>query len=91
MREVGCVYLAATGGAAVSLADGLGACKGAEWLDLGMPEAMWRFEADRLGPLIVAMDSEGGSLYERVAESLVRDRRGLPARPLSGRRGRPGR
>ena len=91
MREVGCVYLAATGGAAVSLADGLGACKGAEWLDLGMPEAMWRFEADRLGPLIVAMDAEGGSLYERVAESLVRDRRGLPDRPLPGRRGRPGR
>ena len=91
MKEVGCVYLAATGGAAVSLADGLGACKGVEWLDLGMPEAMWRFEADRLGPLIVAMDAEGGSLYEKVSESLVRDRRGLPDPRPPCRRGRPGR
>ncbi|MBO4568386.1 MAG: fumarate hydratase C-terminal domain-containing protein [Candidatus Methanomethylophilaceae archaeon] len=83
MRDTGCVYLAATGGAAVSLADGLGFCRGAEWLDLGMPEAMWRFEADRLGPLIVAMDASGGSLYEKVSASLVRPRRRpLPLPPL---------
>jgi fumarate hydratase subunit beta len=90
MKEVGCVYLAATGGAAVSLADGLGPCRGVEWLDLGMPEAMWRFEADRLGPLIVAMDADGGSLYEKVSESLVRPRRCLP-RPPRGPPGPPGR
>ncbi len=72
MKETGCVYLAATGGAAVSLAEGLGICKGAEWEDLGMPEAMWRFETDRFGPLIVAIDSQGNSLYEKVSSSLVR-------------------
>lgn len=86
MRECGCVYLAATGGAAVSLAEGLGRCTGVEWLDLGMAEALWGFEADRLGPLVVAMDARGGSLYERVNGSLVRDARG-PRRP----RTRPGR
>lgn len=73
MRECGCVYLAATGGAAVSLAEGLGRCTGVEWLDLGMAEALWSFSTDRLGPLTVAMDAEGNSLYERVRENLVRD------------------
>ena len=38
-----------------------------------MAEAMWRFEAKRFGPLIVAIDAEGNSLYDRVSESLVRD------------------
>ena len=73
MREYGCVYLAATGGAAVSLAEGLDRCVGCEWADLGMAEAMWRFEAKRLGPLIVAIDANGESLYDRVNGSLVRD------------------
>ncbi len=75
MRECGCVYLAATGGAAVSLAEGLGECTGVEWLDLGMAEALWSFRTDRLGPLTVAIDSNGDSLYERVRSSLVRDAR----------------
>ena len=72
MREVGCVYLAATGGAAISYAQGLRRCSGADWLDLGMAEAAWHFDADRFGPLIVAMDAEGNSLYRKVSESLVR-------------------
>ena len=73
MRDYGCVYLAATGGAAVSLAEGLDRFVGCEWGDLGMAEAMWRFEANRLGPLIVAIDANGESLYDRVNGSLVRD------------------
>ena len=35
-----------------------------EWLDLGMPEAIWDLNVDKFGPLIVAMDSEGNSLYD---------------------------
>ncbi|MDR3283489.1 MAG: FumA C-terminus/TtdB family hydratase beta subunit [Candidatus Methanoplasma sp.] len=72
MKECGCVYLAATGGAAVSLAEALPRVSGVEWEDLGMAEAVWKFEADRLGPLIVAIDSKGESLYDRVSGSLVR-------------------
>ena len=34
------------------------------WLDLGMPEAMWNLKVKDFGPLIVAMDSEGNSLYD---------------------------
>jgi tartrate dehydratase beta subunit/fumarate hydratase class I family protein len=37
-----------------------------------MAEAMWKFKAERLGPLIVAMDAQGGNLYEEVREKLKR-------------------
>ena len=72
MKECGCVYLAATGGAAVSLAEGLSRCWGCEWSDLGMAEAMWRFQTDKLGPLIVAIDANGNSLYDEVNSNLKR-------------------
>ncbi len=72
MAEVGCVYLAATGGAAVTLGQSLPFTKGVDWLDLGMAEAMWRFTADNFGPLIVAMDANGNSLYDNVRDSLIR-------------------
>ena len=35
-----------------------------DWLDLGMPEAMWNLKVKDFGPLIVAMDSHGNSLYD---------------------------
>ena len=73
MSETGCVYLAAVGGAAVSLAESIIGVRGPEWSDLGMAEAMWRFEVEAMGPLIVAMDSEGNSLYENVMSGLIRD------------------
>jgi fumarate hydratase subunit beta len=73
MREVGCVYLAAVGGAAVSIAESIVEVCGADWQDLGMAEAIWRFRTERMGPLVVAMDSEGNSLYENVRSRLVKD------------------
>jgi fumarate hydratase subunit beta len=66
MREVGCVYLAFTGGAAVLAARGIRKVQRVEWLDLGMPEALWVVEAKDLGPLVVAMDAHGNSLYDSV-------------------------
>lgn len=71
MKESGCVYLAATGGTAVTLADEL-QCVGVEWEDLGMAEAMWKFEANNFGPLVVAIDAKGNSIYDRVKENLKR-------------------
>ena len=71
MRDVGCVYLAATGGTAVTLADEL-RCTGVEWEDLGMAEAMWLMEANNFGPLVVAIDSKGNSIYDQVNGSLKR-------------------
>lgn len=66
MREHGCVYLAFTGGAAVLAARGISRVQRVEWLDLGMPEALWVVEAKGLGPLVVAMDANGSSLYDSV-------------------------
>lgn len=66
MREHGCVYLAFTGGAAVLAARGIRRVQRVEWLDLGMPEALWVVEARNLGPLVVAMDAHGSSLYDAV-------------------------
>jgi len=68
-----CVYLAATGGAAVFFADAICDVSGVEWLDLGMAEAIWRLKVEMFGPLVVAMDSKGNSLYDNVMDSLVRD------------------
>ena len=52
------------GGCAVVAAEEVTDVEGVEWLDLGMPEAMWRLKADRFGPLIVSIDSYGNNLIE---------------------------
>jgi len=81
MSRLGCVYLAFTGGAAVQGAEGIKDVSGVEWLDLGMPEAMWILEVKEFGPLTVAIDAHGNSLYKRVDEevkaNLVEVRRSL--------------
>jgi tartrate dehydratase beta subunit/fumarate hydratase class I family protein len=38
------------------------------------PESLWRFRIKDFGPLLVAMDSHGGSLYAEVQKS-VQERR----------------
>lgn len=73
MKKHGCVYLAATGGAALLAARGIASVKGVHWLDLGMPEALWVLEARGFGPLIVAMDSHGNSLYDHIATTTKRN------------------
>ena len=52
------------GGCAVVAAEEVIDCEGVEWLDLGMPEAMWKLKCDRFGPLIVSIDSYGNNLIE---------------------------
>ncbi|MFH1200127.1 MAG: FumA C-terminus/TtdB family hydratase beta subunit [Candidatus Micrarchaeota archaeon] len=66
-----CVYLSAVGGSGVISAMQLKVL-GVKWLDLGMPEAMWTLQADKLGPLIVTMDASGNSLYDKVSKKVAR-------------------
>jgi len=66
MKKFGCVYLAITGGAAVLAAKGIKSVDGVEWFELGMPEAIWLLNAEHFGPLTVAIDANGGSLYAQV-------------------------
>jgi fumarate hydratase subunit beta len=66
MKAFGCVYLALTGGAALIAAQGVKEVKTVHWYELGMPEALWVLEADKFGPLTVAIDSHGKSLYNDI-------------------------
>lgn len=58
------LYVVATGGCAALYVDAVEEIEGVDWLDLGMPEAMWNLKVNNFGPLIVAMDSKGNSLYD---------------------------
>ncbi len=66
MKESGAAYGAFTGGAAVLAAKQIKRVKRVEWLDLGIPDAVWVFEVEAFGPLTIGIDSEGNSLFERV-------------------------
>ena len=74
-QKHGCVYTAFTGGAALLASRGIKAVKDVYWLEeLGMPECLWVYEVDNFGPLIVTIDTHGGNLTAKVAET-VRARR----------------
>ena len=64
LKRNNAVYVVATGGFAALYVDKVNEIKGVNWLYLGMPEAIWDLDVDSFGPLIVAMDSEGNSLYD---------------------------
>jgi len=73
LAEVGCAYLAFTGGAAVLAAEHLPEVLGVYWEDLGMPEAVWRMKAAELGPLVVAMDAHGRSLFQEIEDKVKKN------------------
>lgn len=68
MEKYGAVYGAFTGGAAVLAAKSIKQVKAVEWLDLGMPEALWILETHEFGPLTVAIDSHGNNLFKEVKD-----------------------
>lgn len=59
------VYLACTGGCAVLAASKM-QLRGVYYEDLGMAEAVWIIELDRL-PLVVGIDAHGQNLFSDVA------------------------
>ena len=65
-QEFKAIYAAFTGGAAVLAANAIKRVKGVEWLDLGMPEALWIFEVENFGPLVVTIDAHGNNLTEEI-------------------------
>jgi fumarate hydratase subunit beta len=70
MKKYGAVYGAFTGGAGVLAAKAIKNVKTVEWLqELGMPEALWVFEAEDFGPLTVAIDSHGNNLFDVVKKT----------------------
>ena len=73
MQKFRCVYLAFTGGAAVLAAKGIKEVLGVEWLELGMPEALWALVGEKFGPLTVTIDAHGNSLYEDVMKEVEKN------------------
>ena len=69
-REFGAVHCVLPAGNAVVGAMCVTEVKGAEWLDLGMPEAFWNIRVRELGPLIVSIDSSGRNLSKRRKKSM---------------------
>lgn len=60
------VYTVYPGGAGALAAESVEEVVGVHWLkQLGMPEAVWVLKMKDFGPLVVAMDSHGGSLLDR--------------------------
>jgi L(+)-tartrate dehydratase beta subunit len=64
-QELGGAYLAIIGGAAALETTWVEAIEDVDLDDLN-PESLWKFRVKGFGPLVVAMDSDGGSLYARV-------------------------
>ena len=63
--ELGGAYLAIIGGTAALETTWVEAIEDVDLDDLN-PESLWKFRVKGFGPLLVAMDSLGGSLYSRV-------------------------
>ena len=59
------VFLTAVGGCAALYVSSINCVDSVEWLDLGMPEAIWQLDVKRFGPLIVTMDSNDNNLYKK--------------------------
>jgi L(+)-tartrate dehydratase beta subunit len=64
-REIGGVYLAVVGGAAALETTWVEQIEEVDLDDLN-PESLWKFRVKGFGPLLVSMDSHGGSLYTEV-------------------------
>jgi L(+)-tartrate dehydratase beta subunit len=67
-RDLGGAYLAIIGGTAALETTWIEAIEDVDLDDLN-PESLWKFRVNGFGPLLVAMDSHGESLYSRVKDA----------------------
>lgn len=68
----GAVYLTTVGyGTGALLGRGIKRVRAVHWLqELGIAQAMWVFEVEKLGPFLVESDLDGNSLFERSNRSI---------------------
>jgi L(+)-tartrate dehydratase beta subunit len=79
MRRHGMVYFALVGGAAALETTQIEEIEEVAWEDL-MPECLWKFRVNGLGPLWVGIDSHGNSLFHDVQEQAQKRLEDLVAR-----------
>ena len=75
-QELGGVYLAIIGGTAALETTWIEQIEDVDMDDLN-PESLWRFKIHDFGPLLVAMDSHGGSIYREVNGAVIRNKEGV--------------
>jgi fumarate hydratase subunit beta len=73
MREVGCVYLSFLGGGSALLSDAIKDVVAVAWDDLVAHYRLVKLRVEGLGPLVVAIDAKGTSLFDTLSEA-ARDR-----------------
>ena len=83
-QEFGGAYLAVIGGAAALETTWVEAIEDVDLDDLN-PESLWKFRVKGFGPLLVAMDAHGGSLYAEV-NTQARSRRAAALASLGVKR-----
>jgi len=87
MKKYKAVYAVFTGGAGALAADRIKRVVNVYWLEeLGIPEAVWVFEVEEFGPLVVTIDTTGRNYYaekmmevKRNAEKIKKE---LASKPL---------
>jgi L(+)-tartrate dehydratase beta subunit len=72
-QDLGGVYLAIIGGTAALETTWIEKIEDVDMDDLN-PESLWKFKIKDFGPLLVAMDSHGGSLYTSVQDNAAKRR-----------------
>ncbi|MCE2999563.1 MAG: fumarate hydratase C-terminal domain-containing protein [Betaproteobacteria bacterium] len=77
-KDIGGVYLAIIGGTAALETTWIEQIEEVDLDDLN-PESLWKFRIKGFGPLLVAMDSRGGSLYTEVNAAAKDKRAGVLA------------
>ena len=69
-KDLGGIYLAIIGGTAALETTWIEQIEDVDMDDLN-PESLWRFKIKDFGPLLVAMDSHGGSIYQEVKSDVA--------------------
>jgi fumarate hydratase subunit beta len=69
MQETGCVYLSFLGGGAALHTSSIKAVVSVDWSDLIFQYRLVRLRVENLGPLTVAIDAHGNSIYDDLSGS----------------------
>lgn len=88
LKEVGGVYLSFLGGGAQIISDGIRRIRKVAWSDLVAHYRLVELEVEALGPLTVAIDAHGNSLYDQIAEEAALRRAAILERMNHARDGR---
>jgi fumarate hydratase subunit beta len=69
-KKFAAVYTMFTGGCGALAAKSVKEVEKVEWLDLGVPEALWVMHVSNFGPLAVAIDSNGKNFYDDLKKQV---------------------